>query len=216
MAQEADPSNGYDRIADEFIRCRSRTIGVDVVRAWARTIPRRGTVLDIGCGSGEPITAVLTGENLAVSGLDASPTMISAFRHRFPDAESKCAAIEEADLGDQRFDGVLAWGLLFLLPPLAQVAVVEKVSMALRPGGRFLFTAPAQMSEWTDAMTGRKSFSLGATTYREVLRQHGLETIGEQDDAGDNHYYSAVKHVRPAQLRIGAIEQDSSAADAPR
>jgi hypothetical protein len=84
---------------------------------------------------------------------------------------------------------VLAWGLLFLLTPVAQARAIEKVAGALNPGGRFLFTAPKEPLEWLDAMTGRPSHSLGAQTYERLLRDAGLTWVAEAQDEGENHYY---------------------------
>src|SRR5690606_30929165 len=90
---------------------------------------------------------------------------------------------------DRTFDGVLGWGLLFLLRPEAQALVIEKVARALNPGGRFLFTAPKEPLEWLDAMTDRRSQSLGAVTYERLLRNAGLTWVEEAEDEGGNHYY---------------------------
>lgn len=84
---------------------------------------------------------------------------------------------------------MLAWGLLFLLEPGAQARVIEKVARALKPGGRFLFTAPREPVEWLDGMTGRPSRSLGEDAYRRLLREAGLTWIADARDEGGNHYY---------------------------
>ncbi len=90
--------------------------------------------------------------------------MVAAFRERFPGVPIEQNTVESSEFFDRTFNGVLAWGLLFLLKPLAQALVIEKVAGALRPGGRFLFTAPHEPLEWLDAMTDRQSQSLGAQT----------------------------------------------------
>ena len=95
--------------------------------------------------------------------------------------------VEASEFFDRTFDGVLAWGLLFLLKPVAQALVIETVAGALNPGGRFLFTAPKEPLEWLDAMTGRQSQSLGAQTYERLLRDAGLRWVAEAQDEGENH-----------------------------
>src|SRR5215217_469406 len=97
--------------------------------------------------------------------------------------------VEASEFFGRTFDGVLAWGLLFLLKPAAQALVIEKVARALNPGGRFLFTAPKESLEWLDAMTGRQSQSLGAQTYERLFRDVGLTCVAEAQDEGENHYY---------------------------
>jgi hypothetical protein len=59
-------------------------------------------------------------------------------------------------------DAALAWGLVFLLPSGEQVALIEMAGKALEPGGRLLFTAPAETCDWTDMLTGAHSMSIGA------------------------------------------------------
>src|SRR4029078_8757623 len=140
-------------------------IGAATVRAWAHAFPPGATVLDLGSGPGEPGTRILQEAGLATYAVDASPAMVAVFRERFPGVPIEQNTVEASAFFDRTFDGVLAWGLLFLLEPEAQALVVEKVATALNPGGRFLFTAPKEHVEWLDAMTGRPSRSLGAQTY---------------------------------------------------
>jgi hypothetical protein len=119
--------------------------------------------------------------------------MVAAFRARFPLAPAECIAAEDLHFFGRPFDGAVAWGLMFLLAPAAQSRLIRKVSRALKAGGRFLFTAPRQVCQWPDNLTGRTSISLGAEAYRRVLAGAGLVLVGEDDDEGENHYYFAAK-----------------------
>jgi SAM-dependent methyltransferase len=190
-------ANGYERIAAEFLAGRggqaSGGVGVQQVRAWAGSLPPRATVLELGCGSGYPITKVLVDAGLAVYGVDASPTLVAAFRRHLPDVGVRCEAVEESAFFHRSFDAALSWGLWFLLPPGTQVELLQRVAAVLRPGGRLLFTAPAQATAWLDAMTGEESRSLGARTYRATLGAAGMAVLREYEDEGENHYYDAVK-----------------------
>lgn len=172
---------------------RSRSIGVATVRSWAQLLPLSGSVLDLGCGHGMPISNALVDEGLSVYGIDASPSMIAAFRVRFPHATAECSAIEDSQFFGREFDGVIAWGLMFLLAPDVQANLLHKVALALGPGGRFLFTAPHQACEWLDNLTGQKSVSLGSDAYCKIVKSEGLALVGEAEDEGRNHYYFVCK-----------------------
>jgi SAM-dependent methyltransferase len=195
----ADGSNGYEGIASIYVAGRGTrpvvgdAIGAATVRAWARAFPPGATVLDLGCGPGEPSTRVLREAGLSTYAIDASSAMVAAFRERFPGVPIEQNTVEASGLFDRTFDGVLAWGLLFLLEPAAQALVIDKVAGALEPGGRFLFTAPREPLEWLDAMTGRPSQSLGAKTYERLLRDAGLTWVADARDEGENHYYFVDK-----------------------
>lgn len=187
-----DRSNGWEAVADRLIAERSR-IGAETVRSWCRELPAGATVLDLGCGAGVPVSESLIDEGCRVYGIDASPTLVEAFRRRFPEVPVACEPAEESDFFGRSFDGVVAIGLIFLLSPEAQRQVIRRVATALNPRGRFLFTAPTQVATWTDLMTGRPSISLGDSAYRETLAEAGLEILGELVDEGENHYYDAVR-----------------------
>ena len=192
-----DRSNGYEGIAKEFLAsCGGRgstRIGVDKVRTWARQLAPGSTVLDLGCGSGVPITEVLIDRGLTVYGIDASPSLVSAFKQRWPDTPVKCEPVEESRFFGRQFDGILAWGLVFLLSAASQRDLIRRISDALKPGGRLLFTSPAAAVAWNDAMTGRASRSLGAAEYQRELSSVGLAVIDQYDDEGRNHYFEVMK-----------------------
>lgn len=199
-----DESNGYEAIASLYAAGRGKrpaeglAIGESVVRAWAAGLPPGAAVLDLGAGPGEPGTRILLEAGLSPYAVDASPTMVAIVRERFPAVPVECAAAESSGFFGRSFEGVLAWGLLFLLEPAVQAQVIAKVARALVPAGRFLFTAPTQVHEWEDAMTGRRSYSLGAREYSRLVRDAGLEWVASERDEGDNHFFLTKKRAPPA------------------
>jgi 2-polyprenyl-3-methyl-5-hydroxy-6-metoxy-1,4-benzoquinol methylase len=189
-----DRSHGYEAAASEFMARRGPPgIGTAIVRAWARRLAPGAAILDLGCGHGVPLASALLDDGFAIHGVDASPTLAAAFRDRFPQARVACEAVEESSFFGRTFDGVLAVGLLFLLEAETQRALIPRVARALNPGGRFLFSAPAQACTWTDVLTGRRSQSLGAPAYEAALADAGLALVGEHADEGDNHYHEASR-----------------------
>jgi len=188
----SDLSNGWDSVADRFIAVRS-DIGAEIVRHWARSLPTGGTVVDIGCGAGMPVAATLIDAGFQLFGIDASPSLVAAFRRRFPTAPPMCEAAEQSDFFGRTFDGAVAIGLLFLLPVEGQRTVIDRVATALNPGGRFLFSAPRQRCEWTDILTGRPSLSLGLDDYERLLGAAGMRVVATVVDEGENHYVDAER-----------------------
>jgi SAM-dependent methyltransferase len=192
-----DPSNGYEGIAAEFLAGRGRApstgVGAKAVREWARTLPSGAAVIDLGCGPGIPITRELVSQNLNVYAIDASPSMVNAFRHNFPKIPVACESVQDSLFFIRRFDGVLSWGLMFLLLPEQQRHLIQRFADVLVPGGRLLFTSPPEPEVWSDAMTGLESRSLGAEEYRKLLSEVGLTVVREYEDEGENHYFDAIK-----------------------
>jgi hypothetical protein len=81
---------------------------------------------------------------------------------------------------------------MFLLSEDKQWMLIERVGKALTPGGRFLFSAPAEACAWQDTLTGRSSLSLGSDAYERLLGRAGLRFETSYVDAGENHYFGAV------------------------
>ena len=191
-----DRSNGYEEIALTFISGRGRNhsgVGAAVVADWSKLLSAGATVLDLGCGTGIPVSQALIERGFNVYGVDASPTMVAAFRANFPNVPVECAAVEDSDFFGQTFDGVVAWGLLFLLDAEVQCRLIGKVAGVLRSGGRLLITAPRQSCSWRDAMTGGISISLVQEAYRKALEAEGMSLVGTHCDEDENHYYFAQK-----------------------
>ena len=195
-----DKSNGYEEIASIFIPGRGRNrsgVGASAVAEWASTLSDGAAVLDLGCGTGVPISQVLIRRGFQVYGVDAAPSMIAAFRENFGNVPLECAAVEDSNFFGRTFDAVVAWGLFFLLGDEAQLSLIAKIAAVLPSGGRLLFTAPAQICSWLDAMTGRTSISLGHEAYRRALAAEGMELVGTRKDEGENFYYLAWKGFAP-------------------
>jgi SAM-dependent methyltransferase len=193
-----DASNGYEAVAAEFLARRGQApptaIGTGRVRDWARALQRRASVLDLGCGSGLPITKVLVDEGLDVCAVDAAPSLVDAFRKNFPHIPVACESVVDSSFFDRKFEAAIAWGLMFLLQPREQREVIQRVADVLVPGGRFLFTSAARPVTWNDMMTGLESRSLGAAEYRRLLSAAGVSVIDEYEDEGENHYFDALKN----------------------
>jgi SAM-dependent methyltransferase len=191
-----DKSNGYEEIASIYIAGRGQNVsgvGASVVADWCKMLPGGATVLDLGCGPGVPITKILIERGFNVYGVDASPSMIAAFHARFPTIPVQNAAVEDSDFFCRTFEGVVAWGLFFLLDAEVQRKLIAKIAGVLSSGGRLLFTAPKESCTWTDIMTEQSSISLGHEVYRNMLEAEGLSLVGTQLDAGENYYYFAQK-----------------------
>ena len=178
------------------MKLRSDT-GADVVETWAASLPRDAKVLDIGAGHGHPIAPVLLREGVQLSAIDASAKMVAAFKQKFLDVRVACEAAEESDFFGETFDAILSVGLMFLLPETTQAQLIPRIAKALKPSGKFLFSAPKKKCEWVDVLTGQTSWSLGADRYGVILNQCGLTVTATHTDAGGSNYYAARKVRAP-------------------
>lgn len=80
---------------------------------------------------------------------------------------------------------------MFLLSEEDQRKLIDGVGRALKPGGRFLFSAPRIPCEWDDFQTGLRSVSQGEAVYQGLLAAAGMRLEHIYADEGGNHYLDA-------------------------
>jgi SAM-dependent methyltransferase len=186
----------YDLIAEWYASDRNSDIGVPEVTALASSLPRGASVIDIGCGNGNPITRALLASGCDVVGIDSSLEMLARFRLNCPDTPAICTSILSYDFEGKTFDGAVAWGVMFHLTHADQESAIRKVSQVLNPGARFLFTSGDQQGSIQGApMNGVpfRYFSFSVDGYRDLLRAHGFTLIDTHADRGQNTYYLAAR-----------------------
>jgi SAM-dependent methyltransferase len=195
-----DNANGYEELAYEYIRRRDTWIGPDVVARWAAQLTPGAEVLELGCGHGV-VSQALLDAGVKLYAVDASPTLLAAFRKRFPQVPTECFPAEDSTFFARTFDAVVAWGLIFLMDESAQRKVLGKAASVLRPGGKLLFTSPRPKCTWIDTMTGRPSWSLGQDAYESLLDSLDLDVAPGEEDSGGNYYYFASRSKPDAKTR---------------
>jgi len=106
--------------------------------AVAALYPRGGErILDVACGTGNA-TLVAHRAGASVTGLDASPRLLSVARGRVPDAAFVAGDAVELPFDDGEFDGALSvFGVIFARPADRAAAEITRV---VRPGGRVAIT----------------------------------------------------------------------------
>lgn len=158
-------------------------------------VPAGGTVLDLGCGMGEPIARHLIAQGHPVVGVDTSPTLIALCRDRFPDHDWRVADMRGLALG-RRVQGILAWDSVFHLSHADQRAMIPTLAAHAAPGAPLLLTSGPAHGEAIGEFEGEPLFhaSLAPEEYRALLGAQGfavLEHRAEDPDCGGHTVWLA-------------------------
>jgi SAM-dependent methyltransferase len=162
----------YERHARDWDADRRALPWVD--RPWialfAGLLPDSARVLDLGCGGGDPVAMSLVARGFKITGVDASPTLISLCRGRMPNQRWIVGDMRRLALGE-RFDGVLAWDGFFHLKPDDQIAMFAVFAAHAAPGALLMFNAGPARGEAVGAYRGDPLYhaSLNATEYAGLL-----------------------------------------------
>lgn len=169
----------YNKIAQWFAENRNQGLmEKNHLDDLVERLPSNGTILDIGCGTGEPILKYLIDRNVALTGVDASFEMLEIAKKNFPSTEFIMQDMRSLQLG-KKFDGIIAWHSLFHLPAADQPAMIDIFKKHLNVHGILLFTSGTQNGEtWTEN-GGENLFmaSLDTEEYRHLLKQHNFEVL---------------------------------------
>jgi SAM-dependent methyltransferase len=163
-------------------------------RAWierfAGLLVPAATVLDIGCGSGEPIAVDLVRRGHPVTGIDSSPEMIALFRANLPDQAAAVADMRSLSL-DSKFGGLIAWDSFFHLTPDDQRLMFPVFRDHARTGAPLLFTSGPAFGEAIGTLEGEPLYhaSLGPEEYRLLLDRNGFDVVAHiaEDPDCDGH-----------------------------
>ena len=166
----------YDRQAETYDRQRSRAFfEARWLTRFSDALPRKGKVLDLGCGAGEPIAAWLITEGFAYTGVDFSEGMLGLAKARWPDGDWRVGDMRRLDLGTT-FDGIVAWDSFFYLTPDEQRAALPRLADHLALGGRMLVTVGPEAGEVTGHVGTEEVYhaSLSPAEYATRLEDCGL------------------------------------------
>ncbi|MHC1789024.1 class I SAM-dependent DNA methyltransferase [Solidesulfovibrio sp.] len=192
----------YEGIADWFAATRSvgdPPMEQAYLAAVLAGLPPAAAVLDLGCGTGEPLAGFFIRAGHPVVGLDGSAAMITRCRRRFPDMTWIVGDMRGLSLC-RTFGAIMAWDSFFHLEYDDQRAMFPVFAAHARPGSLLLFTSGPAHGEAVGIMDGVTfaHYSLAAAEYRELLCRHGfavLRHVVEDPDCGGHTVWLAQKEA---------------------
>jgi SAM-dependent methyltransferase len=156
-------------------------------------------VLDLGCGTGEPVALHMAERGFRVVGVDESGKMLEIARRVVPGAEFVRADMCELSL-DGGFAAAVAWDSVFHVARERHREIFRTLYGLLDPGGWLLLSAGGSGHEgFTSEMYGR-TFFYSAHEPAETLRLLGEEGFAvelcEEDDPSSRGHIAVVARRR--------------------
>jgi SAM-dependent methyltransferase len=126
----------FDYIGERYDEAFPHKDGQVEAGEWliARMTPG-ARVLDAGCGTGEPTARRLVEAGAQVTGIDISPVMLELARANVPGADFRLLDIADAGPELGRFDAVVAFFSLLMLPRAEIPGALAGLHRLLRPRG---------------------------------------------------------------------------------
>ena len=188
----------YSDKAGDWIADRGRALGryapdhlseAGWFERFMAALPPGGTVLDVGCGAGWPVAAALIERGFKVTGVDPSPGLLAHAAETLPSGEWLSGDMRTLDLGERRFDGLLAWHSLFHLSPADQRIALPRILGHAAGTCVFMTSSGPAEGEILGDWRGEALYhgSLDPEEYRTIFAAHGF-TPDPIDPAEQDHY----------------------------
>lgn len=171
----------YDEFARTYDSRRLRFDLTEVLTDFRGWLPRRGRLLDLGCGAGEPVAADFVSRGWQVTGVDFSEAMLQLCGEHVPEVTRIGSDMREVAFPDDSFEAITAVYSLFHVPWPQHSMLFSCMRRWLVPDGAALFTYATRAYTGHDRFTGTKDF-MG----RELFYSHTrpVELHDQLHDAG--------------------------------
>jgi trans-aconitate methyltransferase len=172
----------YDENVEWYMRERTQTLREKkYLDQIIKELPLNGTVLDLGCATGQPIAAYFMEKGFKVTGVDGAKHMIKKAQELSPQTNWIHADMRTLDL-NLKFNAVLAWNSFFHLLQDEQRLMFSIFQKHLISGGILAFTSGPEAGEAIGDMNGFELYhsSLSTEEYNNLLYAEGFEVLNHQ------------------------------------
>jgi len=184
---------GYDKVAHDYARLEGEAEWPRM--RWLRKVLREldpgSSVLDLGCGSGDPADVEIAREH-RVTGVDISQTQINLARRNVPSGNFIHGDAGSVEFPAATFDAVVSFYALEHIPREEHAIILRRIHHWLRPGGLLLIGTEAGdeagvVGEWLGVPMYFSAFDsdtvkrlVGESGF--VIVETGIESQMEQGD----------------------------------
>jgi SAM-dependent methyltransferase len=125
----------YDHAAEKFYEPYFKNpLLTAAFDGWLDQLPPGGSILDAGCGHGDPVIPRLLQKGFQVTGTDFSPEMLRRARLNYPQVEFIQNGTTEIS-HQAAFDGACSFNAMLYLDPIDLLNSIHRLHRALKPGG---------------------------------------------------------------------------------
>jgi len=180
------------------------------------TVPQRGAMLDIGCGTGASLQ-IYEGNFQTYTGVDLSPASIEIATGRFPQHAWLVADACRLPFADDSYDFVAFSSVLHHIPDFGRALVEAR--RVLKPGGVVFAYDPNLMHPAMAALRHPKSplylaegvspneRPLTARELRTAFEAAGFRSIVQRGQSGISYRYAAPRLVRALLSAFNVVDR---------
>lgn len=186
---------GYERAAESYRAGRNRFESQKYLERLLGHLPPPATILDVGCGSGDPIDRYLCHHGYRVLGIDISTRQIELAECLVPEGHFEVRNMLDLKPGDYEVDGIVSFYAIFHTPRVHHAQLLTNLASFLRPEGVMLITMGVDEHEGRE--TGFHGVEMywshfGAATNRKLVEAAGLKVLLDEIDINGDERHQVV------------------------
>ncbi|MBA3350043.1 MAG: class I SAM-dependent methyltransferase [Actinobacteria bacterium] len=191
--------NGYNLAAGRYAAARDLFENEPHLDRFAKLLPPSASVLDVGCGSGDPVDRYLVNRGYEVTGFDIAPGQIKLARVQVPEGSFEVRNMLELKTGEFNMDGVVSLYAVFHTQRAHHRELLRRFGSFVRPGGALLLTMGAEEWEGTDPdFHGVEMYwsHFDADTNRKLVEAAGFDIEYAEIDETNGEAHQVILAVR--------------------
>nr|VFK34746.1 MAG: Methyltransferase domain-containing protein [Candidatus Kentron sp. MB]VFK76921.1 MAG: Methyltransferase domain-containing protein [Candidatus Kentron sp. MB] len=170
----------YDEFAETYSENRGLFDMTEILdHFYGYLDTKKGELLDLGCGAGEPVAKWFIDRGWTVTGVDFSNRMLDLASKYVPEMKTIHADMSHIEFDKNRFDAITVIYSLFHIQSNSHSDLFNKFYHWLRPNGKVLFTYAVKEHTGNREFDGYKNF-MGRNLYYSHTEPDKLYMILEK------------------------------------
>lgn len=186
---------GYNLAADNYAVGRDVFKNSKYLEILDQMIKPNSTVLDIGCGNGNPVDKYLSDHGHSIIGIDISEKQIELAKKNFPNQTFELRDMSDVQLGEFKVDAVVSFYAIFHIPREEHAELFKKINSFLPIGGLMLVTLGSDDWEGSEEnFFGAKMYWSQNTPEDNIkfINNAGFEIVLNEMDTSGNEKHNVI------------------------
>jgi SAM-dependent methyltransferase len=183
--------DSYNRISRVYLQNRARLKSGKYVQLLLKYLPKKSSILDLGCGAGVPVDDILIKAGHQVIGIDISEAQIKLARKYCKGGEFIVRDLRDLHESEYKVQAAISFYTIFHIPRSEHLKLLKIMASYLSRGGMLLITMGDREFEGNHILHGEAMWSsqYGTVKNRSLVVSAGFKIILEEIDnsGGERH-----------------------------
>jgi cyclopropane fatty-acyl-phospholipid synthase-like methyltransferase len=183
--------DGYDKVAATYLANRDRLKTGKYVQQLLKYLPKKSTILDLGCGAGVPVDDILMKAGHELVGIDVSSQQIKLARKNCIGGQYLVGDLVDLRENEYQVQAVVSFYTLFHISREQHPKILKIVASFLPPHGLLLITMGDREFEGQHLLHGVQMWSSqhGTVKNRKMIESSGFKILLDEIDisGGERH-----------------------------